>query len=210
MGEHERVSMERAGPAHACGRRARPPLSVRRRAVRRGPRARPGVRHGVWIADPRGRCRLGDGIDKDLPQSRRRARPSAPPTTITSRPPTPWSISAAAFRTPSTSSSPSSYWNTWATGRALELLAAHAAAGVKLILSVPNSRAFDEVEKFHVTNFGFDEAMAAFDSLRGREVLYQYIAEGSLIQGEDPDGLEAELVLREHAEPDTPITSSPA
>ena len=77
----------------------------------------------------------------------------------------------------------------------------HAAAGVKLILSVPNSRAFDEVNKFHLTDFGFEEAMAAFDRFEDVTVLYQYIAEGSVIQGEDPDGLEAELVLREHAEP---------
>jgi SAM-dependent methyltransferase len=84
--------------------------------------------------------------------------------------------------------------------RALELLAAHAAAGVKLILSVPNSRAFDEVNRLHVTDFGFDEAMAAFARFEDVRVLYQYVAEGSLIQGEDPIGLKAELVLHEHAE----------
>jgi SAM-dependent methyltransferase len=83
---------------------------------------------------------------------------------------------------------------------ALELLAAHTAAGVKLIASVPNSRAFDEANKFHLTDFGFEEAMLAFDRFKDMTVLYQYIADGSVIQGEDPDGLEAELVLREHAE----------
>jgi SAM-dependent methyltransferase len=83
---------------------------------------------------------------------------------------------------------------------ALELLSAHTAAGVKLIVSVPNSRAFDEANKFHLTDFGFEEAMLAFDRFEEVTVLYQYFAEGSVIQGEDPDGLEAELVLREHAE----------
>jgi SAM-dependent methyltransferase len=83
---------------------------------------------------------------------------------------------------------------------ALELLAAHAAAGMKLILSVPNSRAFDEANRFHLTDFGFEEAMAAFDRFEDVTVLYQYIAEGSVIQGEGADGLGAELVLRERAE----------
>jgi SAM-dependent methyltransferase len=83
---------------------------------------------------------------------------------------------------------------------ALELLAAHTAAGVKLIVSVPNSRAFDEANKFHLTDFGFEEAMHAFDRFEDLTVLYQYFAEGSVIQGESPDGVEAELVLREHAE----------
>jgi len=85
---------------------------------------------------------------------------------------------------------------------ALELLAGHAGAGLKLILSVPNSRAFDEANKFHLTDFGFQEAMAAFDRFEDVTVLYQYIAEGSVIQGDGPDGVEAELVLREHAEPE--------
>jgi len=84
----------------------------------------------------------------------------------------------------------------------LELLAGHAVAGVKLMLSVPNSRAFDEANKFHLTDFGFEEAMAAIESIEDVTVVYQYIAEGSVIQGEGADGLEAELVLREHAEPE--------
>jgi SAM-dependent methyltransferase len=85
---------------------------------------------------------------------------------------------------------------------ALELLAGHAVAGVKLILSVPNSRAFDEANKFHLTDFGFEEATVAFDRFEDVTVLYQYIAEGSVLQGEGPEGVEAELVLREHAEPE--------
>jgi SAM-dependent methyltransferase len=85
---------------------------------------------------------------------------------------------------------------------ALELLAGHAGAGVKLILSVPNSRAFDEANKFHLTDFGFEEALAAFERFEDVTVLYQYIAEGSVIQGEVTEGLEADLVLRERAEPE--------
>jgi SAM-dependent methyltransferase len=83
---------------------------------------------------------------------------------------------------------------------ALELLGGHAAAGVKLILSVPNSRGFDEANKFHLTDFGFEEAMVAFERFEDVTVLYQYIAEGSVIQGEGAEGLKADLVLREHAE----------
>ena len=86
--------------------------------------------------------------------------------------------------------------------RALDLLEAHAAAGLKLVLSVPNSRAFDEENRFHLTDFGFDEAMAAFSRFEDVEVVYQYIAEGSIIQGERAEGLKAELVLHERAERD--------
>ena len=72
--------------------------------------------------------------------------------------------------------------------------------GTKLVISVPNSRTFAEKNEFHVTDFGFDEAMELADKLGGATVLYQFLAEGSLIRGAEPGPIEAEEVLREHGE----------
>jgi 2-polyprenyl-3-methyl-5-hydroxy-6-metoxy-1,4-benzoquinol methylase len=64
---------------------------------------------------------------------------------------------------------------------ALDAVRELAAGGVKLILSVPNSRTFEEENEFHVTDFGYDEAIEAFGAIEGATLLYQHIAEGSLI-----------------------------
>jgi SAM-dependent methyltransferase len=63
-----------------------------------------------------------------------------------------------------------------------------AVAGVRLLLSVPNSRAFGEVNEFHLTDFGYDEARAAFDRFPSPSYLYQHLAEGSVILGSEPPG----------------------
>jgi 2-polyprenyl-3-methyl-5-hydroxy-6-metoxy-1,4-benzoquinol methylase len=68
-------------------------------------------------------------------------------------------------------------------GQAIERMAELAAAGVRLILSVPNSRMFEEENEFHVTDFGHDEAAAAFAPIEGVTMLFQHLAEGSLIAG---------------------------
>lgn len=68
---------------------------------------------------------------------------------------------------------------------ALDALRELAAAGVKLVVSVPNSRAFKERNEFHVTDFGYDEAMEALRGLGNATILFQHLAEGSLIA---PDG----------------------
>jgi SAM-dependent methyltransferase len=66
----------------------------------------------------------------------------------------------------------------------LERLNELAAAGVRMLVSVPNSRTFHEDNEFHVTDFGFDEARAAFDRFPSVSYLFQHIAEGSIILGE--------------------------
>jgi 2-polyprenyl-3-methyl-5-hydroxy-6-metoxy-1,4-benzoquinol methylase len=65
--------------------------------------------------------------------------------------------------------------------RALALLREHAAAGMRIIASVPNSRLFEEQNPFHATDFGYDEALKAFAGFRSVVMLPQYLAEGSLI-----------------------------
>jgi 2-polyprenyl-3-methyl-5-hydroxy-6-metoxy-1,4-benzoquinol methylase len=86
--------------------------------------------------------------------------------------------------------------------RAVDALSALAQDGMKMVISVPNSRTFAEENEFHVTDFGFDEAMELAEKLGAAPVLYQFIAEGSLIQGEDPGPLDGERMLDDHGEPE--------
>ena len=55
-------------------------------------------------------------------------------------------------------------------GAALEQLTRHADSGKKLIVSVPNSRTFEEENEFHVTDFGYEEAREAFGVPGRRDV----------------------------------------
>lgn len=83
---------------------------------------------------------------------------------------------------------------------ALTSLRRQAEDGVKLAVSVPNSRMLDEDNPYHVTDFGFEEAQSAFADFPDTQVVYQFIAEGSLFQvGEIDDG-RRELDLRKQGE----------
>jgi SAM-dependent methyltransferase len=75
-------------------------------------------------------------------------------------------------------------------------LARLAQGGAKLVLSFPNSRGFEERNRYHVTDFGWEETKALIERFDTPVVLEQYIAEGSLIvpAGERPQALEARLV----------------
>jgi SAM-dependent methyltransferase len=85
--------------------------------------------------------------------------------------------------------------------RALTALEALAKAGKKLVFSVPNSKAFHEENEFHVTDFGYEEARAAFERFDDRFVLFQFLAEGSLIRSDDDSAdLDARIELSEHGE----------
>jgi SAM-dependent methyltransferase len=85
---------------------------------------------------------------------------------------------------------------------AIAALARHADAGVRLLISVPNSRAFEERNEFHLTDFGYEEAVVAFKSLGEVTLLYQYHAEGSLIRAEREAEVAGEFVLSGHGEPE--------
>jgi SAM-dependent methyltransferase len=86
---------------------------------------------------------------------------------------------------------------------ALRALERHCESGLKCVLSVPNSRALGEENPYHVTDYGYAEAMAAFERF-GSDliVLFQYAAEGSLIRAARPGGVEGRFVLTEHGEPE--------
>ena len=74
--------------------------------------------------------------------------------------------------------------------------------GMRLVVSVPNSRTFAEENEFHITDFGFDEARQLAERLGGATVLHQFLAEGSLIQGGKPEALDVDRPLNGHGEPE--------
>jgi SAM-dependent methyltransferase len=87
--------------------------------------------------------------------------------------------------------------------RALAALRHHAARGLRCAVSVPNSRALAERNPFHVTEYGYTEALAALRSLGdGVFVLHQYVADGSLIRSEEASELDGRIVLEQRGEPD--------
>lgn len=85
---------------------------------------------------------------------------------------------------------------------ALSQLRRHAGEGVRLVASVPNSRAFGEANEYHVTSFGYDEAQAAFSGFPNAVTLHQFLAEGSVIVPPEAEGLDSELVGRDRMEPE--------
>lgn len=89
--------------------------------------------------------------------------------------------------------------------RAASALRALASGGIRLAVSIPNSRLLGEEDNpFHETDFDHDRAMATLRGL-GEDVvvLGQYLAEGSLIRGESGEGpLAAAAVMEERAQPD--------
>ncbi len=74
--------------------------------------------------------------------------------------------------------------------------------GVQLLLSIPNSRMFDEDNEFHVTAFGYSEMADLVNGFSDAIVLRQYLAEGSVILGDDGNQCEAVLEHLERAEPE--------
>ena len=85
---------------------------------------------------------------------------------------------------------------------ALRALKRHAETGLRLVVSVPNSRAFDEENPFHRTDFGYEEAMASFDGFPDVTILNQFLAEGSLIRTAKDAEPTTRLLLGERAEPE--------
>jgi SAM-dependent methyltransferase len=87
----------------------------------------------------------------------------------------------------------------------LEQLRRLADAGVRLVLSVPNSRTFGEVNRFHLTDFDLDLARRSLGGLGDVQWAFQHLAEGSLVLTEDAtsgDAVEGRLRRAVQAEPE--------
>lgn len=84
----------------------------------------------------------------------------------------------------------------------VDALAGLARRGTRLIVSLPNSHGFEEENPFHLTDFGYEEAMALFARLGEPVVLSQYLAEGSLLLGGSAPGRDLDGRLVGDAEPE--------
>jgi O-antigen biosynthesis protein len=69
---------------------------------------------------------------------------------------------------------------------ALASLGRLAAAGARLILAVPNSQVLMQENGSSEPQFDFERAEDLFDSFQNVQLLYQFLAEGSLIRGSEP------------------------
>lgn len=78
----------------------------------------------------------------------------------------------------------------------------HAEAGVRIIASVPNSKAFEEENDFHLTDFGWEKAREAWEGFDNAVLLHQHLAEGSVVLIDGADDLDARLVHLDHGEPE--------
>jgi SAM-dependent methyltransferase len=67
----------------------------------------------------------------------------------------------------------------------VERLRELADAGLRMVLSVPNSKGLGEQNEFHVTDFSWEDALEQLGSFPRSVVLTQYLAEGSLICAAD-------------------------
>ena len=67
-------------------------------------------------------------------------------------------------------------------GEALASLREHASRGLRIVLSIPNSKWLEEDNPYHETAFGYEEAIQALKGFDDCTLLYQFLAEGSLIR----------------------------
>jgi SAM-dependent methyltransferase len=85
---------------------------------------------------------------------------------------------------------------------ALRELRRHAEAGVRIVASIPNSKAFEEENEFHLTDFGWEEAREAWEGFDDAVMLFQHLAEGSVIIADSADDLDARLVSLDYGGPE--------
>lgn len=67
-------------------------------------------------------------------------------------------------------------------GALLDELARLRDGGARLLVSLPNSLGFEEENEFHVTDYGYEEMLAAAERLGGVEILEQRLAEASVLR----------------------------
>jgi 2-polyprenyl-3-methyl-5-hydroxy-6-metoxy-1,4-benzoquinol methylase len=84
----------------------------------------------------------------------------------------------------------------------LALLRHHVGRGVQLVASVPNDKLTGDRNEFHVTSFGYDEAVRAFAGFPSVVMVPQFLAEGSLICPTGATEVEVEVTLEDRDEPE--------
>ncbi len=71
---------------------------------------------------------------------------------------------------------------------------------MQLVVSVPNSRAFEEHNEFHLTDFGYEETLGLLETFPGATMLLQYLTEGAFVDLGGSGGVEVR-----RAESQTPV-----
>jgi 2-polyprenyl-3-methyl-5-hydroxy-6-metoxy-1,4-benzoquinol methylase len=89
-----------------------------------------------------------------------------------------------------------------ALGHALALLREHAEGGLRIVASVPNDKLLGEQNPYHVTEFGYYEAIEAFAPFPSTLLVPQFLAEGSLICPSDAEQTEVTVTLEDRDEPE--------
>jgi SAM-dependent methyltransferase len=82
----------------------------------------------------------------------------------------------------------------------LTSLRRHAEDGLRLVVSVPNSRMLEEENPYHTFDYGYDEAIEAFADLPDLTLVYQFLAEGSVIQIGGREDLQGAFTLGKSGE----------
>lgn len=85
---------------------------------------------------------------------------------------------------------------------ALSHLRRHAKDGVKLLVSVPNSKIFRERNPHHTTDYHLEATEEAFKGFEDLKFLFQFHAEGSMIMAASPGKEEGRFRLDPHQETD--------
>jgi SAM-dependent methyltransferase len=78
----------------------------------------------------------------------------------------------------------------------------HAEAGVRILASIPNSKAFEEDNEFHLTDFGWEEVHTVLEGFDDAVLLFQHLAEGSVVLTDGADELDARLVHLDYGKPE--------
>jgi 2-polyprenyl-3-methyl-5-hydroxy-6-metoxy-1,4-benzoquinol methylase len=86
--------------------------------------------------------------------------------------------------------------------RVLARLREHAERGVRIIASVPNDKLFEAENPYHVTKFGYEEAISAFAPFPSPLMVPQFLAEGSLICPPGATATEVAVALQDRDEPE--------
>jgi 2-polyprenyl-3-methyl-5-hydroxy-6-metoxy-1,4-benzoquinol methylase len=83
---------------------------------------------------------------------------------------------------------------------AIDALRRHVAAGLMVIVSLPNSLPFGEENPDHISEFDLKRATEAFERIGASVMLYQFHAEGSLIRSAEDGPITGSSMLSERAE----------
>jgi 2-polyprenyl-3-methyl-5-hydroxy-6-metoxy-1,4-benzoquinol methylase len=78
----------------------------------------------------------------------------------------------------------------------------HADNGLKIVLSVPNAKALAEDNPYHLSSYGYEDAVRLRDELAEASLLFQFLAEGSVIRGTEVSNSVSRLVASERGEPE--------